>query len=166
MINTGELSGKRKVDEVTHYFFSPEVFEDLPLTHQDQFLVLDKESTKSAYSGFKWDMLCGIDDWGNNPFTGGCYETVQKIERWREESDIKKWLYECGVPFKNEAIILPVFKTESDPAILTTWKMITKYPGTYFESDNVLVADPEENWCLYYHHDRKMYFAKGWKYNM
>lgn len=166
MINTAQLAGNRKVDEVTHYFFSPDDFDALPLTHQDQFLILDEVSTKAAYSDFNWDMLCGIDDWGNDPFTGGCYETVRKTELWKEEGFIKKWLYECGVPFKSEAVILPVFKVESDPAILTSWKMITKYPTVYFESDNIIVADPNEDWCLYFHHDRKMYFAKDWKHHM
>lgn len=167
MIDISILTGKNEVSTNSMYFFSKDEFNALSLAHQDQFLILDKESTKKAYEGFaEKDVLCGDDGWGNTPFSKGCYQKVKKIKGWKDETVIKKWLYECGVPFKSKAVILPVFSGENDPAIIATWKMITKYPATFFDSDNIVVCAPSLDWCLYYHHDNIMYFASGWKYHM
>ena len=167
MIEIKELTGKNKVSVNSMYFFSKEEFEELPLSHRDQFLVLDKSSTDKAYNGLKErNIFCGDDGWGNNPFSKNCYREIKTIKNWKDESVLKKWLYECGIAFKSDAVILPIFSSEEDRGILTTWKMITKYPCTYFEGDNVMVCDPLLDWCLYYHHDEIMHFAIGWKHRL
>jgi len=167
VINTSTLTGSNEIDQAPYYFFTPKKFKELPLEHQDQFLLLDESSTHAVYSGFNSrDMLCGDDGWGNKPFTGGSFKTIRRTEHWGDKDTIKKWLFDCGVPFKSEALILPVFKSDEDPAILTTWKMIVKYPDIFFESDNLVVCDPKLDWCLYYHHDVVMNFASGWDHRM
>jgi hypothetical protein len=39
--------------------------------------------------------------------------------------------------------------------------MIAKYGDVFFSVDNKIVVDPQLKWCLYYHHDEIVHFAKG-----
>ncbi len=90
-----------------------------------------------------------------------CYESVEKLERWRDNDVLKKRLYERGLPFQSDALLLPIFKTKDEPAVLTSWKMVVKYAPTFFSSDNLMVLGPKLKWCLYYYHDEILTFARG-----
>lgn len=110
------------------------------------------------------DLLCGDDGWGNTPFSDYCYKTVERFDLVGAEEGIKKWLYRLGPAFKTEVLLLPVFKTENCPVILTTWKMVVKYSDIFFSSDNLVVVPPALRWCLYYHHDGVLHLALDRKY--
>ena len=162
MINTKQLTGSKTFQGESWAYFPPKEYEALPLEHKDQLFYLDKDSTQQVYNvADNYDIICGDDGWGNKPFSRGCYEEVVKTENWKNEDELKKWLYKCGVPFKSEVLLLPVFSSDDTPVLLTTWKMLVKYAETFFAYDNLIAVDPKLSWCLYYHHDDIIYFAKG-----
>lgn len=162
MINTEQLTGSKTLHGDTWLYFPPKQLEALPLEHKDQFFYLDKESKEHVYNvANDLDILCGDDGWGNKPFSAGCYKNVERLESWTTEEELKKWMYKCGVPFKSEVLLLPVFVPEDQPMLQTTWKMAVKYAETFFSYDNLIILDPKLKWCLYYHHDDIINFAEG-----
>lgn len=162
MIDLTKLKGTKQFQGDSWFYFPPKEYEALSDEHKDQLFYLDKDSTELVYNTVhNFDILCGDDDWGNKPFSAGCYEEVIKIEKWSGDEELKKWLYNRGVPFKSEVLIVPIFGTEDACVLLSTWKMIAKYADNFFCSDNIIVADPELKWCLHYHHDEIIHFAKG-----
>ena len=165
VIDLEKLTGSKTNEGETWVYFPPADYKDLPLEHKDQLFYLDKESTDIVYkTADTYNVICGDDGWGNKPFSGGCYKNVERIERWASEEALKKWMYKCGVPFKSEVLLLPVFAPKDQPMLQTTWKMAVKYAEIFFSYDNLIILDPKLKWCLYYHHDDVLYFAEGRTY--
>lgn len=165
MIDTSQLTGTQEPEPYRWIYFAPPQFRELSAEHQDQFYFLDAASTENVYEVVNSvDLLCGDDGWGNTPFSGGCYDSVEHFERSGNEGGLKKWLYRRSLPFKTDVLLLPVFKTESSPVIMTSWKMVSKYTETFFTGDNLIIVDPSLSWCLYYHHDDILHFARDRKY--
>lgn len=162
MIDLEKMGGSKRFHGKSWAYFPPSDYEALSIEHKDQLFYLDEESTEQVYkTADNYDILCGDDGWGNKPFSAGCYKEVINTKDWRGEEELKKWLYNCGVEFKSQALLLPVFGADDMPILLTTWKMVVKYAETFFSYDNLIVLDPSLKWCLYYHHDDILYFAKG-----
>lgn len=188
MISTSILTGKNAPKPGRWLYFDPSEFEALPPEHQDQLFFLDVASSNIVFDAVNnIDILCGDDGWGNKPFSGGCYESVEQFkiqyvedrqnegikledgEIWypitlANESELKKWLYQRGVAFKTEVLVLNTFGPPDPVVLLTTWKMIVKYAETFLSGENALFFDPEISWCMHYHHDDILHFAKGRKY--
>ena len=71
------------------------------------------------------------------------------------ERDVKKWLFQCGVPFDT-----PVFiPFQPDVAFAMTWKMLIRYSADLFFGHDLVVWDASTNWALYYDHNDVFYFA-------
>lgn len=141
-------------------FGAPEALEAMPPAHRDQVVFLDAPSTAAAYEAVRRrDVLCGDDGWGNSPFSGGCWRTVERT-RVGDERELKKWLHRRGVPYADAALLLPVFGPADEPAVLTTWKMVVKYAAELFCRDNLVVVGARAEWCMYYHHDDVLTFAR------
>ncbi|MFU8813490.1 MAG: hypothetical protein ACNA78_11040, partial [Balneolaceae bacterium] len=165
MIDISQLTGMREPEPSRWLYITPSHFEEMTPEHQDQFFFLDNTSTESVYEVVnRIDLLCGDDGWGNTPFSGNCYRTVDRFEYKGDEGELKKWLYRHGPAFKTEMLLLPVFKADDSPAILTSWKMVVKYSEIFFNSDNLIIVDSSLNWCLYYHHDDILHIAEGRKF--
>ena len=165
MIDFSRLAGHAAPTPQRWSFFAPPQFETLPAAHQDQLLFLDEASTRAAYdAAHAHQVICG-DDWGNDPFRDGCYPSVERLALSDLPPDrlagLKKWLYHRGVPFQKKVLLLPVFKAESDPAVVSTWKMVVKYADVFFSYDNLVITASSVDWCLYYHHDDLFHFASG-----
>lgn len=164
MITTSQLTGVRKAETDRWIYFGPPQYDALPPEHQDQILFLDEASTETVYKiANSVDPLCGDDGWGNQPFSGDCYESVEDFLYRGHDIELKKWLYNRGIPFKQEVLLLPTFKAVNSPAILATWKMVIKYVDPFFTSDNLVVINPDITWCLHFHHDGMLYFANNRK---
>ncbi|HEX6983145.1 MAG TPA: hypothetical protein VF181_10325 [Balneolaceae bacterium] len=185
MIATSTLSGKNVPEPDRWLYFAPPQFEALPPEHQDQLLFLDTASTDAVLEAVNSvDILCGDGGWGNNPFSDGCYKSVEHFKmQWKEdkqkgeidpedgeiwyplsltnESELKKWLYHRGVAFKAEVLLLKAFAAKDSPVLMTTWKMVVKFAETFFSGDNAIFFDPKLSWCLHYHNDGILHFAKG-----
>ncbi len=104
--------------------------------------------------------MCGDDGWGNTPFAGDCYKTVKR-HNIQEERTLKKWLYQCSLPFASNVFLLQIFGTQDEPAVLTTWKIVVKYSAKIFSRDNIVVVEEFAEWCLHYHHDGVLTFASN-----
>lgn len=164
MISINQLTGARKAQVDRWIYFSPPQYAALPPEHQDQILFLDEASTETVYKiANSVDPLCSDDNWGNKPFSYDCYESVDEFLYRGNDSALKKWLYNRGIPFKQEVLLLPTFKAANSPAILATWKMVVKYVDPFFTSDNLVIINPAMTWCLHYHHDGMLHFAYGRK---
>lgn len=142
-------------DNIWTLFGPPGTLSKMPVTHRDQIHVLDQAFTLKAYDAFnQTDLLSGDDGWGNQPFAGNPFKRVETFHMLKDsDKDLKKWLYQRGIPFSNEVLLLPVFKSEDEPAILTTWKIVIKNAQELFEMDNLVIVSNHADWCLYYHHD-------------
>lgn len=165
MIDFSQFSGEPAPGPERWLFFAPPQFDALPPEHQDQLFFLDAASTEAAYkAAVVHEVTCG-DVWGNDPFAGGCYRSVERaplreLPRPRMEA-LKKWLYRRGVPFRREVLLLPVFAARTTPVVRSTWKMVVTYADVFFGSDNLVVTGASTDWCLYYHHDDVFTFARG-----
>ena len=58
-------------------------------------------------------------------------------------------------------MFLHSFSGVDDAVILTTWKIVVKYAHEIFSRDNIVIVSPDAKWCLHYHHDGLMVFAKN-----
>jgi len=167
MMNQSEWNGTSVPSDDQWTIFTVEEIAAMPVEHQDQFRFLDAASTASVYdAAHQLNATCG-DDWGNDPYADGCYDAVIRFAP-RGPADervqlTKKWLYRCGVPFREGVLILPVFGTESTPVVQATWKMVVRYAADIFFGDNMVVIPPSAAWSLYYHHDDLFYFARDTK---
>jgi hypothetical protein len=161
MIDLSVLTGSRldRTDRWTT-MGTPDEFNAMLPQHREQVLFLDAASTRAAYElAARNEVVCG-DAWGNDPFGEGCYREVERYDV-PDAEEMKKWLYRRGVPFAAEVLLLPLFGAADEPAVLTTWKVLVKYAGSILSHDNLIVFGASADWCLYYHHDEILYFARG-----
>ncbi|MEG4417812.1 hypothetical protein QUA70_04280 [Microcoleus sp. LAD1_D5] len=141
-------------------FDSPEAFLERPQARRDQILFLDRASTQAVYDAFNcYDILCGDDGWGNTPFSAGCFKSVEKYSI-QKESDLKNWLHQRGIPFLAKVLLLPVFSADGDPAVLTMWEILVEFAAEIFAGENLVVIGENADWCLYYHDDGAITFAR------
>lgn len=67
-----------------------------------------------------------------------------------EARHLRKWLYECGIPFRTTVRVFDYF----GPAVETTWKILIRYWPvflTYYEGYlGVVVTDRTYQWALSY----------------
>lgn len=111
-------------------FGDGEDFDQLPETHKDQLVFLDKNATKFLYSYLHAAKLIASND---NPFSRNNFRIIEHYTDMTNEDGLKKWLFNREMPFKNEVFLL------GDECIFTTWKMIVKYaPDIFFMNDTVV----------------------------
>lgn len=140
-------------------FGSKEAFLKLPEEQRKQILFLNGSSTQAVYDAFNCkDILCGDDGWGNTPFSAGCFESVEKF-CIQEYSDLNTWLLQHNVSLLANVLLLPVFASADEPAVLTVWQIVVEFASELFSGDNIVVADVNAHWCLHYHHDGIITFA-------
>lgn len=60
----------------------------------------------------------------------------------KTEEEIKKWLYNLGIPFSQKVIL--------QSGYILTWKMLLKFSCELFKYDYQLVFDTSLNWLLRY----------------
>ena len=97
-----------------------------------------------------------------DPFAKNNFKIIERFSYFTNTpegtQDLKKWLYQRGIPFQASVYVLPMY--DSCP-IFTNWKMVIKYAADFFIHDDVTVFDNTLNWCLYYHHDNYLLFGKN-----
>lgn len=137
-----------------------ETFDRLPPLHRQQIQFLDEAATHYLYAYFNAAHLVTGEPW--DPFAKGNFKTVERFADYDLSPEgisvLKKWLFTRGIAFKTTVYVLPVY--EACP-LLTTWKMVIKYCGQLFASDDVVLFDNSLNWCLYFHHDNYFLFGKN-----
>ena len=162
LIDTTNLAGAfpSSHEGWTPFGFTEELAQ-IPEVHKNRIMFLDQASTNLAHEAAgHYDILCGDDGFGNKPFSGGCYQSVIEY-RIQDYKDLKSWLRNLGIPLENKVFILPAFGAKDDPAYYATWEMIIEYADAIFSRDNLVVVSADRNWCLHYHHDDVIKFAKN-----
>ena len=137
------------------YFGSPDDFDALSKEHKDQIKFLSKEASDFLYQFFSASKLHTGPVW--DPFQKGNFKHVDQISLDQEESIIKKWLYNRGIPFSKWVYVLPGFQ---DTPAMMTWKIVVKYCTTLFFRDDIVIFDKTNQWCLSYWHEDVMFFGK------
>lgn len=121
--------------------------------HKDQIFLFKKDASR-----FLWDFehkVLGIE--ANPEF----YKTVSTYDsNNKERAEIKKYLYNLEIPFKNWVFIAE----QPYLGFLLTWKMVVKYSSGIFNEDQT-VWDKTLNWKLEYHHDGIFTFGKDLIYS-
>lgn len=138
---------------------APEEFINFSNEFKDQILFLDQEACDFLYKHFNASNFHTGPMW--DPFNGGNFERVTQIKVGVEsEADIKKWLYQCGIPFAKWVYVLPNF---SDHPIMMTWKMVIKHCDSLFFANDVVVFDETGKWCLTFWHEDILFFGTNLK---
>ncbi|SKB48954.1 hypothetical protein SAMN05660293_00499 [Dyadobacter psychrophilus] len=138
------------------------ILKSLPKTHQEQISVLDIKSSKTLYDNFhKSEMIRGCDTFRYDGLTWSPFPKDHFSEfrnyKLSSKTQLKKWLFNCGIPFKNSVFLL----SDGDRnAIVTTWKIVVKHSDTIFWADDSVVFDESHSWCLFYHHEGDIYFGR------
>lgn len=134
-------------------------FDELPETHKEQILFLDKAAGKWLFEFASTANLTTGRIW--DPFEKGNFKTVEKYDRFygiqNSKQELKKWLYQRGIPFRRWVFVL---MEDHDQPLLMTWKMAIKYCEHIFFAGDTMVFDNSLNWCLVYFHENEMFFGK------
>jgi hypothetical protein len=163
MIDTHLLTGEAGIPPAWGRLIGPSrSFDLLPEGERRRILFLDALSSALAYRAIgDRDILCGDDGWGNTPFAGGCFASV---ERWAIEDfdTLRDWLRQKPVEDEAPAILLPTGSSHENCVILAPWYLVVAMADEVFYSDDVVIVSPDGSWCIYYHHDEIVTFAHGW----
>ncbi|NEQ48716.1 MAG: hypothetical protein F6K11_01095 [Leptolyngbya sp. SIO3F4] len=135
------------------FLWSPEEAKAIPNEHKDQIHFLNDQGTKVVNDFLRGSkMINGIP---SNPINPDYFKSVDSF--WGFEPQIKKWLYNKGIPFDKYVF---VDQDKSGQAVMLTWKMVIKYCRGLFFSEDVVVFDQSLNWVLYYWHSDRLFFAE------
>jgi hypothetical protein len=91
------------------------------------------------------------------PFKKENFKFVEKITLNKDTALLKKWLYKRGIPFSKWVFVLPNY---GNGTLMMTWKMLVKNCENLFFSDDIVVFDETNQWCLSYWHEDEMFFGK------
>jgi hypothetical protein len=146
-------------------FGSPEDFGKLPQVHKDQIFFLDEEARAFlanylSVSRMYFPPHSAPDQTGEEgshwPFRYNYFKTIDKLSFLPEASQLKKWLFNRGIPFRTEVFVL----SDDGHAVITTWKMVVKYAPEIFWRGDVDVFDRTLNWGLFFFHEDALFFGK------
>jgi hypothetical protein len=73
-----------------------------------------------------------------------------------EIQQMRKWLYQRGVPFQRRVFL----SWDNYTAAITTWKMMVRYWNVFWHpsSDDLFVFDEAQSWLLFLWHEEQMFF--------
>ncbi|MGG5487252.1 hypothetical protein [Gaetbulibacter sp. PBL-D1] len=141
------------------FLWSPEEAEKISEEHKDQIHFLNKKGTKIVKEYLNYSKMLGYStgtEW--SPFTKGYFKTEKKFLVTIDcDSEIKKWLYNLGIPFDKYVF---VDSDNSGQSIMLTWKMVIKYWEGMFWDTDLTIFDGSLNWALFYYHESQLFFGK------
>ena len=120
--------------------------------HMDQIRPLDQQA-----ANFLWKFQHDVRLIMFPPDSGKYFRSCEKLAFGEgEQQRVKKWLYECGIPFDTTCVL----SFQPGCAFLLTWKMVIHYSKDLFFGHDTVVWDRSLNWALYYDHNDVFHFAK------
>lgn len=126
---------------------------NLPDIHLNQLKPLDNCASK-----FLNNYISNTQLHKNVPFKKDFFRTVDSVKIYENnESEIKKWLYQRGLPFDK-----PVFLSwDQTDGMIVPWKLLIKYFDRFYYgcSDDLTVFDQSLNWALLFYHEDEIYFG-------
>jgi hypothetical protein len=132
--------------------FTDEKYDRLPDQHLDQLKPLDK-----AASDFLWSFISNTDLHRDIPFKTDYFQTIDKANILDNKSEIKKWLYQRGLPFEKNVFL----SWDKENSMIVPWKLLIKYFDSfhYPASDDLTVIDQSLNWALLFYNEDEIYFG-------
>jgi hypothetical protein len=140
--------------------FTDPLYNQLPAEHLEQLTPLNKEA-----SNFLWNYISESGLHQHEPFGNEFFKTVNSTRIYEgNEQEIKKWLYQRGLPFSKQVYL----SWQPETAMITTWKLVVKYFDDFFYggSDDLTVIDESLNWAVLFHHEDEIYFGTNKKYEL
>lgn len=138
--------------------FTDEKYDKLPKIHLDQLQPLNQKG-----ANFLWNFISNSGLHENAPFKKNFFSTIDKAKFCEgNETEIKKWLYERGIPFDKEVFL----SWQPDDGMIVTWKVLIKYFDSFYYggSDDLTVIDESLNWALLFYHEDEIYFGTNKKF--
>lgn len=137
--------------------FTEEAYNVLPPEHLMQLQPLDREAAE-LLSKFLED--AGLHD--DVPFRKGFFKSEEWIElKTDEEQEVRKWLYQRGLPLKTEVFL----SWDRRTAMIVPWKLMIEYFDDFFYPgpDDLTVFDASLNWAIFFWHEGWIYFGTNEK---
>ncbi len=134
---------------------TPSDFDSLSDEFKDQIKFLDKEAGDFLYNYFQASNFHTGPLW--QPFEKKNFKFVEQISLGEDPQVLKKWLYKRGIPFAKWVYVLPNYGLGP---LMMTWKMVLKNSEMLFFSDDVVIFDESNQWCLSYWHEDEIFFGK------
>ena len=141
------------------FLWSPEEANKISDEYKDQIHFLNEEGTEFVRNYLiSSNMITHNYGADYSPFTKGYFNIEKKfIVREDCETEIKKWLFNLGIPFDKYVFINT---DHSGKAVMLTWKMVIKYWEGLFFAEDLTIFDGSLNWGLHYSHDDELFFGK------
>lgn len=136
-----------------------EIEEGIPTSkeHKDQIFALNIKAAK-----YLWDYEGKTRIGKFYPNIGEYFkDVIQYQDLERNEKELKKWLFNLGIPFKSKVFL----SIQPDSGFILTWKMVIKYCSNLFLGYDLILFDKSVNWGLFYHHDEFYHFGRNRIYN-
>lgn len=138
--------------------FSDAGYRVLSDEHLAQVRPLDVESSKRL-----WRYIQDSGLHADDPFGEGFFQSVESIstvsshDNDTEGSEVRKWLYQCALPFEKRVLLC----WQPHCSIETTWKILVKYWSDFYYpmSDDLTVCDESLQWALLFHHEEEVFFG-------
>jgi hypothetical protein len=120
----------------------------LPAEHRDQIHFLDAEASRfvAQYLDASYMQRGTLGPLSSWPFRAGYFKHLETLPDARP-AVLKKWLYERGIPFRHEVLLLGGTGSQE---VLLTWKMVIKYADRIFRAHDWLVFDQTLYWALFF----------------
>lgn len=133
--------------------FTEDEYDKLSQIHLEQLKPLNEKASK-----FLWDFISDSGLHNNTPFKEGFFNAIDKAKILdSNEKEIKKWLYQRGMPFDKEVFL----SWQPDDAMIVPWKLLIKYFDSFYygSSDDLTVIDQSLNWAILFYHEDEIYFG-------
>lgn len=133
--------------------FTEEKYNKLPELHLEQLKPLNKNASE-----FIWNFIRNSRLHEDAPFKKGFFKNIDKAEVTDvNQKDIKKWLYERGLPFGKEVFV----SWQPSESMIVPWKLLVKYFDSFYYpiADDLTVIDESLNWALLFYHEHEIYFG-------
>lgn len=139
---------------------SPEEFDALSPEFKDQIKFLNEEAGTFLYQYIDAAKFVTGRLW--NPFDQNNFKTIEKYTDFEDDKQLKKWLYHRGIPFSKWVFLLPNY---GEPPMMLTWKMVIKQADRIFFSDDIVLFDETNQWCILYWHEEELFFGKTYAFS-
>lgn len=132
----------------------------LPAEHLKQLTPLNEKA-----SNFLWNFISNSGLHENEPFGNNFFNTIDSTRIHEgNEQEIKKWLYQRGLPFSKRVYL----SWQPNTALITSWKLVVKYFDDFYYggSDDLTIIDESLNWAVLFHHEDEIYFGTNEKFEL
>ena len=133
--------------------FTEEKYDVLPAIHLNQITPLNEEA-----ANYLDQYIRSVELHADQPFKKNLFKTIEHINvSDGNEKEIKKWLYQRGLPFEKKVFL----SWNRKNGAIVPWKILIKYFDSFYYpgSDDLTVIDESLNWAIVFAHWDTIYFG-------